>query len=191
MKKEKNVKRIIYSILGFTFLLSGFIYLLNSITGITGFIIIDEISRPLNGLISIWLITGGIAFLYAAKKRKRKGQAAMEFFTTYGWAILAGIMVIGIMAFSGAFDNKRFSPYEAQINPPFSISGWDVDETTSRIEVRNDGGRSYIINNIDISFYKFKKKSPVTRYFNCVLALMFRNFKVSRVNENGHQIYDP
>ncbi len=30
---------------------------------------------------------------------KRRGQAAMEFLMTYGWAILAAIIVIGVIAF--------------------------------------------------------------------------------------------
>lgn len=29
---------------------------------------------------------------------KRKGQAAMEFLMTYGWAILAAVIVIGVLA---------------------------------------------------------------------------------------------
>ena len=33
----------------------------------------------------------------------KRGQAAMEFLMTYGWAILAAITAIGVLAYFGVF----------------------------------------------------------------------------------------
>jgi len=40
--------------------------------------------------------------------KHKKGQAAMEFLMTYGWAILAAIIAIGVLAYFGVFTPDRF-----------------------------------------------------------------------------------
>ncbi len=37
-----------------------------------------------------------------------KGQAAMEFLMTYGWAILAAIIAIGVLSYFGIFSPGNF-----------------------------------------------------------------------------------
>lgn len=39
----------------------------------------------------------------------RKGQAAMEFLSTYGWPILAAIIAIGVLAYFGVFNVKTLT----------------------------------------------------------------------------------
>jgi len=39
-----------------------------------------------------------------------KGQAAMEFLMTYGWAILMGVVVIGVLSTYGVFNYKSLVP---------------------------------------------------------------------------------
>ena len=41
---------------------------------------------------------------------KKKGQAAMEFLMTYGWAILAAVVVIGVLAYFGVFSPGKYFP---------------------------------------------------------------------------------
>lgn len=38
----------------------------------------------------------------------KKGQLAMEFLMTYGWAILASIIAIGVLAYFGVFSPSKF-----------------------------------------------------------------------------------
>ncbi|MFH1400570.1 MAG: hypothetical protein ABIH41_03560 [Nanoarchaeota archaeon] len=40
----------------------------------------------------------------------RKGQAALEFLTTYGWAFLVVLVMIGALAYFGVLDPSRFLP---------------------------------------------------------------------------------
>lgn len=41
---------------------------------------------------------------------RKKGQAAMEFLMTYGWAILVVLVAIGALAYFGVLDPSKFLP---------------------------------------------------------------------------------
>lgn len=43
-------------------------------------------------------------------KHSRHGQAAMEFLMTYGWAILAVLVMIGALAYFGVISPNTFTP---------------------------------------------------------------------------------
>lgn len=72
--------------------------------------------------------------IYCTKKQKRgegdmkKGQAAMEFLMTYGWAILVVLIAIGALAYFGVLSPERFLPEKCVIS---SGSGLFCDEFTS------------------------------------------------------------
>jgi hypothetical protein len=42
------------------------------------------------------------------KKNNRKGQAAVEFLLTYGWAILGAMIAIGALSYFGIFNTQKF-----------------------------------------------------------------------------------
>ncbi len=42
--------------------------------------------------------------------KKRKGQAALEFLTTYGWAFLVILVMIGALSYFGVLNPQRFLP---------------------------------------------------------------------------------
>jgi len=46
---------------------------------------------------------------------QRKGQAAMEFLMTYGWAILVVLIAIGALAYFGVLNPERFLPEKCLI----------------------------------------------------------------------------
>lgn len=74
------------------------------------------------------------------RRRSTKGQAAMEFLMTYGWAILAAIVAIGVLAYFGVFSsNLRGS--NAILNNPYYAAAWNADATTGiNIDIVNNGG---------------------------------------------------
>ena len=51
----------------------------------------------------------------------KKSQAAMEFLMTYGWAILAAIIAIGVLAYFGVFNPSRLAGSTAVLNAPLNI----------------------------------------------------------------------
>lgn len=82
----------------------------------------------------------------------KKGQAAMEFLMTYGWAILAAVIAIGVLAYFGVFSPGTFISNSITINPPFgttqelSIANGSID-----FVLRNGGGDSATISNTAIA----------------------------------------
>jgi len=88
----------------------------------------------------------------------RKGQAAMEFLMTYGWAILAAIIAIGVLAYFGVFSPGKFVPTATVLNAPLYANAWNVvteaGVTTLSVEVKNNGGdditlTAFTVSNVD------------------------------------------
>ena len=62
---------------------------------------------------------------------EKKGQAAMEFLMTYGWAILAAIIAISVLVYFGVFSPDRFVGSTGVLSPPFGLDNFNIV---------NDGG---------------------------------------------------
>ena len=85
----------------------------------------------------------------------RKGQAAMEFLMTYGWAILAAIIAIGVLAYYGIFSPGKFVTNAVIIQAPFGANGV-LDEITAgnqeiKLELRNGAGQLVTISALTIT----------------------------------------
>ncbi len=81
---------------------------------------------------------------------RRKGQAAMEFLMTYGWAILAAIIVIGILGYY-YFSSDVLTPKASVVNPPFYLNAQNANTTGVLLELKNNGGETYNITDVAIS----------------------------------------
>ena len=81
---------------------------------------------------------------------KTKGQAAMEFLMTYGWAILAAIIVIGVLAVY--FRPGQTISDQAILGVPFYGVGAVVGTSQVQVEVRNNGGEDLTITDATLSF---------------------------------------
>lgn len=79
---------------------------------------------------------------------KQKGQAAMEFLMTYGWAILAAIIAIGALAYFGVFNSGNLAGGKAAISTPLYLNAWNVQTTGVNLEIRNDAGESINIQSV-------------------------------------------
>ncbi|MGV8142699.1 MAG: hypothetical protein ACP5NS_03635 [Candidatus Pacearchaeota archaeon] len=83
---------------------------------------------------------------------QKKGQAAMEFLMTYGWAILAAIVAIGVLAYFGVFSPGKLAGSSAILNNPYYASAWQVSSTQNiSLEVINNGGDSFFLSEIVIN----------------------------------------
>jgi uncharacterized protein (UPF0333 family) len=85
--------------------------------------------------------------------RKKKGQAAMEFLMTYGWAILAAVIVIGVLASFGVFSPSKYVPISCTLSAPFGCDKNQVSATTNAVSlvIRNGGGESFDISSVTIA----------------------------------------
>ena len=80
----------------------------------------------------------------------RKGQAAMEFLMTYGWAILVVLVAIGALAYFGVLSPDRFLPSRCTLPAGIACTDHDVSSTNGvNIVLRNSLG--YSIDTIVVS----------------------------------------
>lgn len=82
---------------------------------------------------------------------EKKGQAAMEFLMTYGWAILAAVIAIGVLAYFGVFSPGKYVTGNAVVSPPFYVNAQNVKTTGITLELKNNGGEDYNIASVDVS----------------------------------------
>ena len=92
----------------------------------------------------------------------KRGQAAMEFLMTYGWAILVVLIAIGALAYFGVLNPNSFLPDRCNMPSGFNckdfkvvnLAGAGADYMT--ISVENGAGRdvtirSFVVNSTDIA----------------------------------------
>lgn len=93
--------------------------------------------------------------------RSKKGQSALEFLITYGWAFLVALIVIGGLAYFGVLDPLSWLPdrckfgageiscpaYVVEINP-LSDDGETTNQGTITLKLTNSLGKTVKISNI-------------------------------------------
>src|SRR3989344_976291 len=72
----------------------------------------------------------------------KRGQAAMEFLMTYGWAILAVLISIASLAYFGVLNPSRFLPESCILFPGVACIDFKVSETYVVITVQNGMGEN-------------------------------------------------
>jgi len=85
-------------------------------------------------------------------ERDKRGQAAMEFLMTYGWAILAAIIAIGVLVAFGVFSPGKFAQESPPtLSAPFNGKAAVVNTTGIQIEVLQNLGETVNVTSITIS----------------------------------------
>ena len=90
-----------------------------------------------------------------------KGQAAMEFLMTYGWAILVVLIAIGALAYFGVLNPSRFLPASCTLIPGLSCADFLATDgvapavDTITLVIQNGMGK-------DWSTFKVKIGAPCT-----------------------------
>ena len=72
--------------------------------------------------------------------KHKRGQAAMEFLMTYGWAILVVLVAIGALAYFGVLNPSKFLPSSCTIAPGMGCDDFKVTESTVQVLLRNGLG---------------------------------------------------
>lgn len=80
---------------------------------------------------------------------KKRGQAALEFLMTYGWAILSAIIVIG--ALGSYFYFNQGGSTSIFVGAPFYGVAASATATTLSLEIENKGGETLTINSVAVS----------------------------------------
>ena len=142
------MQRVIYLILGVCLILFGTLLFTGSFQNITGLVVADGFGETNFELAGAYFIFAGLFSLFLSRKRN-KGQAAMEFLMTYGWAILAMVFSIGTLAYFGVF-NQGGNTDRGFMGPPFYWNAGDAELTGLTIEITNKGADVYTIRRIKI-----------------------------------------
>jgi len=77
----------------------------------------------------------------------KKGQAAMEFLMTYGWAILVVLIAIGALAYFGVLNTSRFLPESCTIAPGI---GCKFQVPTDDLTLRLTNGMGQDVTNLNV-----------------------------------------
>jgi len=81
----------------------------------------------------------------------KRGQAAMEFLMTYGWAILAAVIVIGVLAYFGVFSPATYVPNQCTVSAPFGCNAGAASTSGVTLEIRNGAGEALNISSVAIA----------------------------------------
>ena len=113
----------------------------------------------------------------------RKSQAAMEFLMTHGWALIAILVVIGVLIFSGIVDVSHLLPEKCSLPVSFHCNDYDLEKNAVILRLQNAAGRDVIIKNIQVSSDSLEGP-PGSEVGTCELRSQDRNyhFKKSKLH---------
>ncbi|MBN1376925.1 hypothetical protein JW949_01175 [Candidatus Woesearchaeota archaeon] len=78
--------------------------------------------------------------------KTKRGQVALEFLTTYGWAIMVVMVMIGALAYFGVFNIKDQLPERCSFGTQLNCRDWIISTSNVTILISNNFEES-----IDIS----------------------------------------
>ena len=107
----------------------------------------------------------------------KKSQAAMEFLMTYGWAILAAVIAIGVLAYFGVFTPGKYTSGNALVTAPFYVNAWNAKANGVTLELQNNGGETYEVQSVAVSNcgtdstkVNVTTSSRTTKTISCVIS---------------------
>ncbi len=72
---------------------------------------------------------------------RTRGQAALEFLTTYGWAFMVILVMIGALAYFGVINPTSFLPERCQLQGEFNCQDFQILSSSST-------AKFYFLNNL-------------------------------------------
>jgi len=92
----------------------------------------------------------------------KRGQAALEFLTTYGWAFMVILLMIGALAYFGVLNPDRFLPQRCNVGPEFSCNEYKVEAASGVLSVKfsNNVGQTIQVKNVIASWDKQDLDAP-------------------------------
>jgi hypothetical protein len=82
----------------------------------------------------------------------RRAQAALEFLTTYGWAFIVILVMIGALAYFGVLSPSKVTPNRCLVEAGFECRDYRISDTAGvAIQLANRRGEGMTIWNIDVN----------------------------------------
>ena len=98
----------------------------------------------------------------------RKAQAAMEFLMTYGWALLAVLVVIGALAYLGILDVETILPERCTFPVPLNCQDHVVNSETVQLVLLNGAGRGMNVRSIIAESEAFPAETSGDENYKCI-----------------------
>jgi len=102
--------------------------------------------------------------------KNKKGQAAMEFLMTYGWAILVVLASIAALAYFGVLSPDKFLPEKCIIAPGIDCSDFNIKSDSAVFSLKNSMGKNYVINSIALGDNCSQDFDPALNFNNGAVA---------------------
>jgi len=116
------------------------------------------------------------------EKKRCKSQAALEFLTTYGWAFLVILIMIGTLAYFGILSPSKLLPNRCNFGPEFPCLDYQISSTSGTFKLRLKNGLAEPINVESISL----ATESATAYSGCTpsgFSLPFNNWKAGNITD--------
>jgi hypothetical protein len=81
----------------------------------------------------------------------RKAQAALEFLTTYGWAFIVILVMIGALAYFGVLNPSKVTPNRCIVEAGFDCNDYKITTTDAQIMLYNKKGDGMTISSLAVS----------------------------------------
>lgn len=83
----------------------------------------------------------------------KRGQAALEFLMTYGWAIMVVLVVIGALSYFGVLNPSALMPERCTLTPGLGCDDFLINTNGVSLKISNSLGKAINISNLSISQY--------------------------------------
>ena len=84
--------------------------------------------------------------------KRIKAQAALEFLTTYGWAFLVILIMIGTLAYFGILNPSRILPNRCNFGAEFQCLDYQISSAgTYKIRLKNNAGEPIDVSSMTLS----------------------------------------
>lgn len=87
-------------------------------------------------------------------KKLIKAQAALEFLTTYGWAFLVILIMIGTLAYFGILSPGKILPNRCNFGAEFACVDYQIRTNAFKMRLKNNAGEP-----IDVTLITFQTES--------------------------------
>ncbi len=90
----------------------------------------------------------------------KTGQAAFEFLTTYGWAFMALLIMLGALSYFGVLNPDKFLPERCTFDTDFSCDDFQLDGQSDSVKLRlnQNVGETIYLQNVTCTFPKAQEE---------------------------------
>lgn len=84
-------------------------------------------------------------------RKNKESQAALEFLTTYAWAFLSILIVLGALYYFGIFDLSKYLPEKCVFTSQLECLAFVIEENQIKIKLVNNLGETIDVGSTDIT----------------------------------------